>query len=80
MKVLARLFLLAFIVSMASVAAADVSPASLEQEVGARLMRVPEFKFIREEAKKLGVTVYLFGGTAAGFAHYVKWDMQRQAG
>jgi hypothetical protein len=52
----------------------------LEQGIAARLQRVEEFKFIEEEAKKLGVKAYLFGGTAAGYAHYVKWDMQRERG
>ncbi|MES2964248.1 MAG: hypothetical protein V4760_10185, partial [Bdellovibrionota bacterium] len=44
------------------------------------LMRVPEFRFIRREAEKLGVRVYLFGGTAAGYAHYAKWDALRKRG
>ncbi|MEK7356588.1 MAG: hypothetical protein AAB250_09075, partial [Bdellovibrionota bacterium] len=42
--------------------------------------RVPEFRFIRQEAERLGISVYLFGGTAAGFAHYVKQDIQRERG
>ena len=57
-----------------------VSAAELEREVSKRLLRVEEFKFIRAEAEKLGVRVYLFGGTAAGFAHYVKWDLMREKG
>jgi hypothetical protein len=52
----------------------------LEQGIAARLKRVEEFKFIEEEATQLGVRAYLFGGTAAGYAHYVKWDMQREKG
>jgi hypothetical protein len=52
----------------------------LEQGISDRLKRVEEFKFIQEEATKLGVRAYLFGGTAAGYAHYVKWDMQREKG
>ncbi len=44
------------------------------------MSRVPEFKFIQEEANKLGVKVYLFGGTASAFAHYVRWDLEREAG
>ena len=44
------------------------------------LKRVDEFQFIQTEADRLGVKVYLFGGTAAAFAHYVKWDLVRQLG
>jgi hypothetical protein len=50
----------------------------LEQGISDRLKRVEEFKFIEQEATKLGVKAYLFGGTAAGYAHYVKWDLQRE--
>ncbi|MFL5814426.1 MAG: hypothetical protein ACJ763_12680 [Bdellovibrionia bacterium] len=53
---------------------------SLESEIGFRLSRVEEFKFIKQEASKLGVRAWLFGGTAAGYAHYVKWDMLREKG
>ncbi|MFL5815119.1 MAG: hypothetical protein ACJ763_16200 [Bdellovibrionia bacterium] len=52
----------------------------LERGIASRLKRVEEFKFIEEEATKLGVRAYLFGGTAAGYAHYVKWDLQREKG
>jgi hypothetical protein len=64
---------------------ASTSQASIQQEaftrqIAERIERVPEFKYIREEAARMGVKAYLFGGTAAGYAHYVKWDMQREAG
>ncbi|MEK7357720.1 MAG: hypothetical protein AAB250_14810, partial [Bdellovibrionota bacterium] len=59
---------------------ASITPSELEAEISKRLSRVPEFRFIREEAAKLGVKVYLFGGTAAGYAHYVKWDLLRESG
>lgn len=57
-----------------------VSTAQLETAVGERLLKVPEFKFIREQAEEMGLRVWLFGGTAAGFAHYVHWDLLREAG
>ena len=41
---------------------------------------VIEFDYIRKTAEKMGIHVWLFGGTAAGFAHYLKWDLQRQKG
>ncbi|MFL5814425.1 MAG: hypothetical protein ACJ763_12675 [Bdellovibrionia bacterium] len=52
----------------------------LESEIAERLMRVREFGFIEQEAKKLGVRAWLFGGTAAAYAHYVKWDLDREKG
>jgi hypothetical protein len=54
--------------------------SELEHGVADRLKRVDEFRFIEQEAAKLGVHAWLFGGTAAGYAHYVKWDMQRERG
>ncbi len=61
-------------------AAVRVSSTTLTRALGERRDRVPEFRFIRQEAKRLGVKIYLFGGTAAGFAHYVKEDLQRESG
>ncbi|MFL5815693.1 MAG: hypothetical protein ACJ763_19140 [Bdellovibrionia bacterium] len=58
----------------------NVSLQELEHGIADRLKRVEEFKFIEQEAAKLGVRAWLFGGTAAGYAHYVKWDMQRETG
>lgn len=47
-------------------------------EIAARRMRVAEFAFIRKEAESRGLRVWLFGGTAAGYSHYVKWDLLRK--
>ena len=63
-----------------AVAEQVISPKLLEKEVGVNLSKTAEFTFIREEAEKLGVKAYLFGGTAASFAHYVKWNSQFQNG
>lgn len=49
-------------------------------EIAARRTRVPEFQFIREEAAQRGLRIWLFGGTAASYAHYVKWDLLREHG
>ena len=57
-----------------------LTPEQLSQEIGKRVLDVEEFRFIRQESQKLGVHAYLFGGTAAGFAHYVKWDALRNQG
>jgi hypothetical protein len=44
------------------------------------IAQVPEFQFIRETAENMGVRVWLFGGTASSFLHYVKWDLARSRG
>lgn len=61
-------------------------PASLlslghfSTEIAKRRSRVHEFEFIRKEAQIKGLRVWLFGGTAAAFGHYVKWDLLRESG
>jgi formylglycine-generating enzyme required for sulfatase activity len=57
-----------------------VSLEKLASEIATRRARVPEFQFIREEAQRRGLRVWLFGGTAAGYGHYVKWDVLRELG
>lgn len=57
-----------------------VDPKKLDQALGERMSRVPEFRFMRELAPSLGIRIYLFGGTAAGYAHYVRWDLLRERG
>lgn len=58
----------------------ELGTHQLEFEIKARRSRVSEFHFIREEAQKRGLRVWLFGGTAAAFSHYVKWDLLREQG
>jgi hypothetical protein len=58
----------------------SIDVTKLELEIGKRISLVQEFRFVREQAQKMGVHVWLFGGTAAGFAHYVKWDLLREGG
>ena len=52
----------------------------LKQEIIQRMARVEEFKFIKLKSQKLAVPAYLFGGTAAAYAHYVYWDLLREKG
>ena len=53
----------------------------LQEAIYRRILWVKEFKQIQRVAKRLGVKkLYLFGGSAAVFAHYVKWDLERQHG
>ncbi len=46
--------------------------------VSKSITKTEEFGFIRTEAKKMGVRVWMFGGTASGYLHYAKWDLSRQ--
>ncbi|MEK7355273.1 MAG: hypothetical protein AAB250_02410, partial [Bdellovibrionota bacterium] len=57
-----------------------IDPAKLAKEIASRVDRVAEFKWIHEQAAQDGIRVWLFGGTAAAFAHYVSWDLKREAG
>jgi hypothetical protein len=64
----------------AAASARAVEPQKLANEIAARVSRVHEFVTIRKLAEERGLKVWLFGGTAAAFAHYVKWDLLREAG
>ncbi len=60
--------------------AIKITKEELMKTVSENLSRVEEFRFIKEEADRLGVKVYLFGGTAAAYGHYAKWDLLRKKG
>lgn len=59
---------------------ADIAPDELESAVSSGLKKVEQFEFIRHWAEKKGIRAWLFGGTAAAFGHYVRWDIERQKG
>ncbi len=61
-------------------AAPKISSEELKSEITAKILKVSQFKFIKELAQKMGVRVWIFGGTAAGFGHYVRWDLERRKG
>lgn len=54
--------------------------AELTAHVAAKIEQVLEFKYIRELAQKMGLRVWLFGGTASSFLHYAKWDLASSQG
>ncbi len=58
----------------------SITASELQTAIGPALDKVDEFRFIKKTAESLGIKVYLFGGTAAAFAHYLKWDLLRQKG
>lgn len=57
-----------------------VSKQELLDHVIDKITSVPEFQYIREIAQQMGIRVWLFGGTASSFLHYVKWDLARTKG
>jgi hypothetical protein len=50
-------------------------PGEFRKALAEGLQKVEEFAYARQVAEDLGVRVYLFGGTAAGFGHYVRESM-----
>lgn len=76
--------LLALVSIFASVALAAgesvfrVSAPELAAAISERRTRVAEFKFLQDWGKKHGIRIYAAGGTAAGLAHYVKQDLERE--
>jgi len=68
------------IFSPASVIASRLDGSQLTAEAAKNVELVPEFRFIRQAAEERGLRVWLFGGTAASYLHYVKWDLLRRSG
>lgn len=56
-----------------------ISLEKFRQEIVARRQRVSEFAFLTQWAESQGVRLWIAGGSAAGFAHYVKADLEREA-
>lgn len=48
----------------------------LEKAIREKRLKVPEFQFLQDQARRLGVRVWLFGGSAAAFSHYVLRDVE----
>ncbi len=57
-----------------------ITANELSEQASLKMLVVPEFQFIREEAEKRGIRVWLFGGTASSYLHYVKWNLAREKG
>jgi hypothetical protein len=58
----------------------DINAKELMVHTSRGIELVPEFRFLREQAAILGIRVWLFGGTASSYLHYVKWDLARNKG
>lgn len=52
----------------------------LAESLSRKIGQVLEFQYIRTLAEKKGIRVWLFGGSAASFLHYVKWDLELSLG
>ena len=58
----------------------DVAREQLEREIAQRITKVDEFRILRQICEELKIRCWLFGGTAAGYGHYVHWDLLREGG
>jgi hypothetical protein len=82
-QLLTILSVLTFFIPLASFASlkpVKITHQELSATVGQQVKIIPEFRFIKEEAEKLGVRVWLFGGTASSFLYYVKNDLRQKLG
>lgn len=57
-----------------------ITDTELLEHLSIKIDEVPEFSYIRSLAEDLGIRVWLFGGTASSFLHYVKWDLATSEG
>lgn len=53
---------------------------ALMDQISEKITEVPEFAFIQQLAQERGVRVWLFGGTASSFLHYVRLDLLSKLG
>ncbi|MBF0366472.1 MAG: hypothetical protein HQK50_12945, partial [Oligoflexia bacterium] len=80
MNIKNNLFFLLFIITTfeTNVSHALISANVIEQAIGERISRVHEFNDIRNKCIEMQVHCYLFGGTAAAYAHYVHRDLEHK--
>ena len=67
-------------VSVLAALAGPFTTQQMEATVASKITQVEEFRDIREFCSSRKMRVWIFGGTAATFGHYVRWDLERQAG
>ena len=60
--------------------AQEISPKAYRKKVVEIASKVPEFQWLAQRAEHHGLKVWLFGGTASSFAHYVKDNMLMEKG
>lgn len=57
-----------------------ISVQLLESELHQRKNRISEFELISQLAAEKGLRIFILGGLASAYAHYVKLDLQREQG
>ena len=57
-----------------------ITSTELLSHVAQQISKTDELTFIRTEAEKMGVRAWIFGGTAASFLHYAKWELAQARG
>lgn len=57
-----------------------ITKQELITRVSEQISKVIEFDYIRSLAKNMGIRVWLFGGTASSFIHYIRWDIAAHKG
>jgi formylglycine-generating enzyme required for sulfatase activity len=70
----------ATVVALAKSDAKITFEKELSNQASSKIAVIPEFEYIREQAEKMGLRVWLFGGTASSYLHYVKWNLAREKG
>ena len=60
--------------------ALEIDPVRFQSEVQRIVGKFPEFTYLKETAEKYGLKVYLFGGSASSFAHYVRENILLEKG
>lgn len=74
-----KLLLLIFLFGVFDCLSVEVDINKLSSEISNRMKRVKEFDFLKKSMKDIGINnAYLFGGTAAAWAHYVREDLERE--
>ena len=63
-----------------SLAAQNISLQGYQKKIVEIAAKVPQFQWLAERAEHHGLKVWLFGGTASSFAHYVKDNMLLELG
>jgi len=55
-----------------------IRPSVLEKEITKRIVKIPEFKFIRQWAQARNLKLWIAGGTAAGLGVTVRQELENK--
>ena len=68
------------LLTLSSPFCAEINPLEFQNQVQKMVKKFPELSYIQKTAARHGLKVYLFGGSASSFAHYVKENMLFEQG